>query len=94
MFSPSIVNEFRYGREIFKEFETFPATNNTALNIANGLMGIPFSSSLPEFYGPPNTSFGGNGPGVRLFFDIRNIGPRNRENGINQYVGYAFVAAG
>ena len=86
VFSPAIVNEFRYGREIFKEYETFPATNNANLNIANGQMGIPFSSALPEFYGPPNTSFGGNGPGVRLFYDIRNIGPRNRENGINQYV--------
>jgi hypothetical protein len=86
LFSASIVNEFRYGREIFKEFETFPATNNSALNIANGLMNIPFSSSLPEFYGPPNTSIGGNGPGARLFYDIRNIGPRNRANGINQYV--------
>jgi hypothetical protein len=86
VFSPSIVNEFRYGREIFKEFETFPATNNPTLNIANGLMNIPFSSSNPEFYGPPNTSIGGNGPGARLFYDIRNIGPRNRANGINQYV--------
>jgi hypothetical protein len=86
VFSPSIVNEFRYGREIFREVESFPATNNSALNIANGLMGIPFSSSNPEFYGPPNTSFSGNGPGVRLFYDIRNIGPRIRQNGINQYV--------
>ncbi len=86
VFSSAIVNEFRYGREIFKEFETFPATGNSTLNIASGLMGLPFASSLPMFYGPPNTSIGGNGPGAKLFVDLRAIGPRNRANGINQYV--------
>ena len=85
VFSPKIVNEFRYGRQIFKEFETFPATGNAALNIANGQLGIPFSSSDPEFYGPPNTSITNNGTAYRLFVDLRNIGPRNRANGINQY---------
>jgi hypothetical protein len=85
VFSPSIVNEFRYGRQIFQEFETFPATGNAALNIANGQLGIPFSSSDPEFYGPPNTSISGNGTAYKLFNDLRNIGPRNRANGINQY---------
>jgi len=85
VFSPTIVNEFRYGRQIFQEFETFPATGNAALNIANGQLGIPFSSSDPEFYGPPNTSISGNGLAYKLFIDLRNIGPRNRANGINQY---------
>ena len=85
VFSSTIVNEFRYGRQIFKEFETFPATGNAALNIANGQLGIPFSSSDPQFYGPPNTSITGNGTTYRLFNDLRNIGPRNRANGINQY---------
>jgi hypothetical protein len=86
IFTPAIVNEFRYGRQIFKEYETFGTTGNPAFNIANGQMGIPFSSSLPEFYGPPNTTISGNGSGSILFHTIRNIGPRNRENGINQYV--------
>ena len=86
VFSPSIVNEFRYGRQIFKEYETFGTTGIPAFNIANGQMHIPFSSSLPEFYGPPNTTISGNGSGTILFHTIRNIGPRNRENGINQYV--------
>lgn len=71
-FSPKLVNEFRYGRNIFKEFETFPATGNSALNIANGQMGIPFSSSDPQYYGPPNTTIGGNGATYRLFMDLRS----------------------
>jgi hypothetical protein len=86
VFSPTLVNEFRYGRQIFKEFETFGTTGDTAFDIANGQMGIPFSSPLPMFYGPPTTSISGNGPGTRLFNTLRDIGPRNRSNGINQYV--------
>jgi hypothetical protein len=86
VFSPALVNEFRYGRQIFKEFETFGTTGNSAFNIASGQMGIPFASSLPMFYGPPTTSISGNGPGTRLFNTLRDIGPRNRANGINQYV--------
>ena len=86
VFSPQIVNEFRYGRSIFKEFETFLSTNNTALNIANGQLGIPFSSSDPEFYGAPNVAITNVGTTYRLYNNLRDIGPRNRANGINQYV--------
>lgn len=82
VFSPTIVNDFRYGRQYFQEFETFGTTNNPAYNIANGLLNIPFSSSDPHFFGGVNTSI----PGYRLFADIRNIGPRDRNNGINQFV--------
>lgn len=82
VFSPSIVNDFRYGRQYFQEFETFGTTDNPAYNIANGLLNIPFSSSDPHFFGGVNTSISG----YRLFADIRNIGPRNRNNGINQFV--------
>ena len=85
VFSPALVNEFRYGRQIFKEFETFGTTGNSAFDIANGQMMLPFSSSLPMFYGPPTTSFGGNGSGTQIFHTLRDIGPRNRSNGINQY---------
>jgi len=86
VFSPAIVNDFRYGRQDFKEFETFGTTNNPAYNIANGLLGIPFSSSDPHFFGGVNTTISGPGQTYRLFGNLRNIGPRNRANGINQFV--------
>jgi hypothetical protein len=86
VFSPAIVNEFRYGRQDFKEFETFGTTNNAKYNIANGILNIPFSSSDPHFYGGVNTTISGPGQSYRLFADLRNIGPRNRSNGINQFV--------
>ena len=85
-FSSGIVNDFRYGRQDFKEFETFGTTNNPAYNIANGLLNIPFSSSDPHFYGGINSTINGPGQSYRLFKDIRDIGPRNRANGINQFV--------
>lgn len=86
VFSPAIVNEFRYGRQNFAEYETFGTTNNKAFDISNGLMQIPFSSSDPHFYGGPNITINGPGQSYRLFADLRNIGPRNRANGINQFV--------
>jgi len=86
VFSPAIVNDFRYGRQSFQEFETFGTTNNKAYDISNGLMQIPFSSSDPHFYGGPNVSINGTGQTYRLFADLRNIGPRDRANGINQFV--------
>jgi hypothetical protein len=86
VFSAGVVNDFRYGRQDFKEFETFGTTNNPAYNIANGLLNIPFSSSDPHFYGGINTTINGPGQTYRLFADLRNIGPRNRANGINQFV--------
>jgi hypothetical protein len=86
VFSPALVNEFRYGRQNFAEFETFGTTNNKAFDISNGMMQIPFSSSDPHFYGGPNITIGGNGQSYRLFADLRNIGPRDRSNGINQFV--------
>jgi hypothetical protein len=86
VFSPAIVNEFRYGHQNFQEFETFGTTNNAKYNIANGQMQIPFSSSDPHFYGSPNLTVNGPDGSHRLFADLRNIGPRNRANGINQFV--------
>ncbi len=85
VFSTNIVNEFHYGRQHFAEFETFGTTNNAAYNISNGLMNIPFSSSDPHFFGGPNITISGPGQSYRLFADLRNIGPRNRNNGINQF---------
>ncbi len=86
VFSPSIVNEFRYGHQNFQEFETFGTTNNAKYNISSGLMQIPFASSDPHFYGGPNITISGPDGSHRLFADLRNIGPRNRANGINQFV--------
>ncbi len=86
VFSPRIVNEFRYGHQNFQEFETFGTTNNAKYNISNGLMQIPFSSSDPHFFGGPNITISGPDGSYRLFADLRNIGPRNRANGINQFV--------
>ena len=86
VFTPAIVNEFRYGRQNFKEFETFGTTGNKAYDISNGLLKIPFSSSDPHFYGGPNIAINGPGQTYRLFADLRNIGPRDRANGINQFV--------
>ncbi len=86
VFSPAIVNEFRYGYQKFAEFETFGTTNNAKYNISNGLMQIPFSSSDPHFYGGPNLTVSGPDGAYRFFADLRNIGPRDRNNGINQFV--------
>ncbi len=86
VFSPTIVNDLRYGRQDFKEFETFGTTGNAAYNIANGLLNIPFSSSDPHFFGGVNTTINGSGQSYRLFGNLRNIGPRDRANGINQIV--------
>lgn len=86
VFSPAIVNEFRYGKQSFWEYEIFGTTGNAAYNISNGMMQIPFSSSDPHFFGGPNVSINGNGQSYRLFADLRNIGPRDRSNGIDQFV--------
>ena len=86
VFRPTIVNEFHYGRQNFQEFETFGTTNNPAYNISSGLMQIPFASSDPHFFGGPNITISGPGQSYRLFADLRNIGPRDRANGINQFV--------
>ncbi len=86
VFSPAIVNEFRYGHQNFQEFETFGTTNNPKYNISSGLMQIPFASSDPHFYGGPNVTISGPDGAYRTFADLRNIGPRNRANGINQFV--------
>jgi Carboxypeptidase regulatory-like domain/TonB dependent receptor len=86
VFSPSLVNEFRYGWSNFVEIELFGTSNTAAYNIANGMMQIPFSSSNPRYFGPPNITIGGPGTAYTLFNLQRTIGPRNRSNGINQFV--------
>ena len=93
VFSPSLVNEFRYGWSNFVEIELFGTSNNSAFNIASGMMQIPFSSSNPRYYGPPNITISNVGATYTLFNLQRTIGPRNRSNGINQFVdNFSFAA--
>ncbi len=85
VFSPVLVNEFRYGHQNFQEFEKFGTTGNSNFDIANK-MGIPFASSDPKFFGPPNVTISGPEGVFRVFNLQRTIGPRDRANGINQFV--------
>jgi hypothetical protein len=86
VFSPALVNEFRYGWNNFVEIELFGTSNNSAYNISNGMMQIPFSSSNPRYFGPPTITISNPGTTYSLFQLQRTIGPRNRSNGINQFV--------
>ncbi|MCU1322587.1 MAG: TonB-dependent receptor [Acidobacteriaceae bacterium] len=85
VFSPSLVNEFRYGHQKFEEFEKFGTTGNANFDVANK-MGIPFASSDPKFFGPPNVTISGPDGVFRTFNLQRTIGPRDRNNTINQFV--------
>ncbi|MBI1356315.1 MAG: TonB-dependent receptor plug domain-containing protein [Acidobacteria bacterium] len=94
VFSPSIVNEARFGFHRFFEHEFFGTTDNSSLDIAN-LIGIPGVSTDPRNYGPPTFSTGYSLPSVR------GIGPRDRSNDIYQFsdnvslrFGNHFVKAG
>lgn len=85
IFTPAIVNEFRYGRFAFTEVETFGTTGKSQFNIANA-MNIPFASTSATDYGPPAVTISGTDGVFRTFGLQRTIGPRNRGNGINQFV--------
>ena len=82
-FSPSLINEVRFGWHTFFEGEVFGSTNDPNYDVA-GKMGLPLVSRLPEEYGPPSISI--NGPdGAYSVYDLqRQIGPRTRSNGIYQ----------
>lgn len=85
VFSPRLVNEFRYGHQLFQEFERFGTTGITNFDVANK-MGIPLASSDPKFFGPPNVGINGPDGTYKVFSLQRTIGPRDRANGINQFV--------
>jgi hypothetical protein len=85
VFSPALVNEFKYGHQKFEEFELFGTTGNANYDIANK-MGIPFASKDPKFFGPPNVTISGPDGVFRTFNLQRTIGPRDRNNTINQFV--------
>jgi hypothetical protein len=82
--SPSIVNEFRTGWHRFSEFEVFGTTEKADFDVV-GKMNLPGVSRLSKEFGPPSISV--NGPdGVTHMYDLnRQIGPRDRSNGIMQF---------
>ena len=93
VFSPSLVNEFRYGRLLFQEYGTVGTTGNPNFDVANK-MGIPLASSDPRFFGPPTVTISGPDGVFRPFGLINIVGPRNRANGINQFVDQASFQKG
>jgi len=78
-FSPSAVNEFRFGWNRMVEAETFGTTNDPAFDIA-GMMNLPLVSRRPIDYGPPSISISGPEGGFGVFNLQRQIGPRDRGN--------------
>ena len=84
IFSPSMLNEFRFGWHRFPETETFGTTNNASLNVAQ-LMGLPLVSTDPLNAGPPAMSISGPDGAFSVYNLQRQIGPRNRSNGISQF---------
>jgi hypothetical protein len=82
-FSPTKINEFRFGWHHFGEAEVFGTTNDPAYDVA-GKMGLPGVSRLPEEYGPPSISISGPDGAYSVYDLARQIGPRTRSNGIYQ----------
>ncbi|MFN7933775.1 MAG: TonB-dependent receptor [Bryobacteraceae bacterium] len=84
-FSPTIVNEFRFGWNDMTEDEIFGTTGNKALDIA-GEMKIPLVSRLPVDYGPPSVAITSGPDGGYSVFDLqRQIGPRVRANAVYNF---------
>ncbi len=83
--STAIVNELRGGYSKFEEYETFGTTGLAAFDVANK-MGLPLVSKDPKYFGPPVVSINGNDGGFSTFGLQRTIGPRDRSNGIYQFV--------
>jgi hypothetical protein len=83
-FSPSLINEARFGWHTFFEGEVFGSTNDPNYDVV-GKIGLPLVSRLPEEYGPPSISI--NGPdGAYSVYDLqRQIGPHVRSNSIWQF---------
>ncbi|MEZ5402162.1 MAG: carboxypeptidase regulatory-like domain-containing protein [Bryobacteraceae bacterium] len=78
-FSPTVVNDFRFGWNNMSEAERFGTTNNPEYDIA-GMMKIPLVSRRPIDYGPPSISISGPEGGFTVFNLQRQIGPRDRGN--------------
>ena len=83
--STAMVNELRGGYHNFYENETFGTTGRPEFDVANK-MGLPLVSKDPKFFGPPVVNIGGADGGYSTFALNRTIGPRERSNGIYQFV--------
>ena len=83
--SNSIVNDLHGGWHRFSETEVFGTTNNAAFDVV-GKMGLVGASRDPKYFGPPTTGIGGPDGGFSLFNLQRDIGPRDRSNGVYQVV--------
>ena len=83
--SAAIVNDLHGGYHNFYENETFGTTGLADFDVANK-MGLPLVSKDPKFFGPPVVSISGNDGGFSSFGLQRTIGPRERSNGIYQFV--------
>ncbi|MGG2309928.1 hypothetical protein, partial [Salmonella enterica] len=81
--STNFVNDLHGGWHRFAETENFGTTNNPAFDVV-GKMGLVGASRNPKYYGPPTTSISGPEGGFSLFNLQRDIGPRDRSNGIYQ----------
>ncbi|MBL8209113.1 MAG: TonB-dependent receptor [Bryobacterales bacterium] len=85
MFTPSIVNEARFGWNDMTENEIFGTTNKAEFDIA-GAMKLPLVSRLPVDYGPPSISINNGLDGGYSVFDLqRQIGPRIRANAVYNF---------
>ena len=83
--SSAIVNDLRGGYHNFYENETFGTTGLANYDVANK-MNLPLVSKDPKFFGPPVVNISGNDGGFSVFGLQRTIGPRERSNGIYQFV--------
>jgi Carboxypeptidase regulatory-like domain len=84
-FTPSLINEARFGWHTFYENEIFGTSNDPNYDIA-GKMGLPGVSRLPIEYGPPSISISGPDGAYNVFDLQRQIGPRTRSNSIYQII--------
>lgn len=85
MFSPTVVNEARFGWNDMTENEIFGTTGKAEFDIA-GAMKIPLVSRLPVDFGPPSISIANGADGGYSVYDLqRQIGPRTRANSVYNF---------
>ena len=81
----TLVNDLHGGWHRFAETEVFGTTYNAAFDVV-GKMGLVGASTNPKYFGPPTTSISGPEGSYSLFNLQRDIGPRDRSNGLYQVV--------
>jgi hypothetical protein len=84
-FSPTVVNEFRFGWSRMSEYEIYGTTDKAEFDIA-GAMKIPLASRRSKDYGPPSISINNGPDGGYSVYDLqRQIGPRDRGNAVYDF---------